>query len=132
VRSTTGVPLTRADRNVSELGVVPSALAPVTAAAIENDYGAVLRVVEPHRDPRRDPADVVAAARRIETIAKQRYQNRLSRIEARKAFGQPRDAYEALEAMLADFRDTQFVTLLSEKAGQWRAELERSGQLAAR
>jgi hypothetical protein len=105
----------------------------VTKAAADNDYGLVLRIVEPHlKNPEAEPADVLTAARRIEKIAQTRYQNRLSRIDVRRLGGDKQPAYQALQRMLEDFRGTQYEAVLVATAARWRSELGGAGGVAAR
>ena len=93
-----GLPLTAREKNLKEIGDVPLALAGVRDAAAENDYGAVLRIAEKVLAAPGQSADVVAAAKRVEAIAKQRYENRLARIESpapgRRRRRRPRGAPE--------------------------------------
>jgi peroxiredoxin len=98
--------LARAKANEDELGAVPAALAGVAAAARANDYGLVLRLVEPRLDPARDPADVVAAAARIRSVARNRFDRRVARVRARFDAGDRAGALREARAVVSDFRDT--------------------------
>ena len=94
--------------NVDELGAVPAVLAAVKDAAQRNDYGAVLRIVEAHRDATRDSADVVAAANRIREICRQRWTRRVERIQARWSSGDRQGAYADALRFAQDFEGTSF------------------------
>lgn len=100
-------------RRVAELGEVPAALFPVTAAAEANDYGAVLRAVEAHLDPARDAAEVVAASRRIQAVAYARFLARASRILAGWSVDRAA-AWRAIDAFVSDFRGTSKEQSLAE------------------
>jgi peroxiredoxin len=116
-------------RNVAELGVVPAALAPVRDAAAKNDYGAVLRAVEPHERNAADPADVVAAAVRIAAIARARLAARIARIEVRWGSGDRKGAYEALTRVAEDFRGTASERELADRVARVRERLVALGEL---
>jgi len=107
VPAAVGVPMTTREKNLKELGDLPIALAGARDAAAENDYGAVLRLSEKVLAAPGQGAEVVAAAKRVEGIAKQRYENRLARIEARRQAGDVTGARAALQHMAEDFRGTQ-------------------------
>ncbi|MCC7137303.1 MAG: TlpA family protein disulfide reductase [Planctomycetes bacterium] len=121
-----------AERNVAELGEVPSALAAAKDAAARNDYGAVLRVVEAHLDADADPADVVAAARRIQTVAKRRCETREARIEERWSRGDRVGAYEALVVAAEDFHGTTCAAHLEARVKAVRDYLVREGIVSVR
>jgi len=103
-------------RNAQELGDLPPALSNARGAALVNDYGQVLRVVEAHMDPAVEAPDVVAAATRVRGIALRRYETRLGRIETRWRSGDSRGAYLALLVMARDFHDTTMERPLVERA----------------
>jgi peroxiredoxin len=96
----------RAQANVEELGSVPAALAGVSAAARNNDYGLVLRLVEGHLDTTKDGPDVVAAATRIRTIAKTRFARRVSRVRSRWDGGDRAGALREAKSVVSDFANT--------------------------
>ncbi len=105
----------RAERNCREVGVVPAALNEALGAARANDYGQVLRVAQAHEDPSANAPDVVAAAKRLDEIARVRAAARLARIERRWREGDPRGAYESLIRMTEDFRGTDLERPLAER-----------------
>lgn len=125
-------PVDAGERNVSELGEVPSALAGVKELARRNDYGGVLRLVEAHFDEVAHAADVVSAAHRIERIAIERSERRKQRIRDRWALGDQAGAYEMLLSMVEDFRATSLERPLREWSDRVRADLASRGQLAGR
>jgi peroxiredoxin len=104
------------DARIRELGDVPAALTPVKDAAAENDYGAVLRIVEKHLASPGEAANVMAASRRIRDIALEHAAVRLSRIEGAWAAGDRRGAYDRLLHMVDDFRGTEYGTGLAQRA----------------
>lgn len=119
------------ERNVTELGEIPPALAGVADAARQNDYGAVLRIVEQHFDDKADSAEVVRAAHRIEDIAIQRSERRKLKIQERWKLGDQRGAYEQIGVMVEDFRGTRLERPLREWADRVRADLLARGVIAA-
>ena len=95
-------------KNVEELGDVPAVLSAAKDAAAKNDYGAVLRLVEAHRDATKEPANVVAAAERIRELCKARWSRRVEKIRARWDGGDQRGAYADAVRFSDDFKDTTF------------------------
>ncbi len=116
-------PETIRERNVRELGDVPPVLAAAKVAAGDNDYGQVLKVVEPHLDGAKDAAGVVAAARRIQAIAYEHYYARARKILA--LWNADRAAaWKAIDAFRSDFAGTSKEAAIAE----WIASLgPRSG-----
>jgi peroxiredoxin len=114
------------DRNVSELGDVPAALAGVREAAARNDYGAVARLVRDHKDPRRDGNAVAQASVRIENIARERWNHRAERVRARWDGGDPAGAWADLARLADDFHDTKF----GDATLAWRDQFPRVPGLA--
>jgi peroxiredoxin len=104
------------EARIRELGDVPVALGLVKDAAGDNDYGAVLRIVEKHLGTAGEPEAVLAAARRIKDVALEHAGVRLSRIEATWAAGDHRGAYEHLVRMADDFRGTEYGAALAQRA----------------
>jgi peroxiredoxin len=92
-------------RNANELGEVPAAIAAAREAAQRNDYGEVLRVVEAHLDATKEPS-VAPAARRVQALALQRFDNRIERIKARWATGDYVGAFQDVKRLASDFRGT--------------------------
>lgn len=111
------------ERNVTELGEVPAALAGVADAARQNDYGAVLRIVEKHLDAAKDANDVVQAASRIEKIAIQRSERRKAKIQERWKLGDQIGAYDQIGVMIEDFRGTQIEAELRGWSDRVKADL---------
>lgn len=132
LRPAAAPPVDAGERNISELGEVPSALAGAKELARRNDYGGVLRLVEGHFDETVHAAEVVAAAHRIERIAIERSERRKQRIRDRWALGDPAGAYEMLLSMVEDFRATTLERPLREWSERVRADLASRGQLAGR
>ena len=119
------------ERNVTELGDVPAALAGVADAARQNDYGAVLRIVEKHLDAAKDANDVVQAAGRIEKIAIQRSERRKAKIQDRWRLGDQIGAYEQIGVMIEDFRGTQIEAELRGWSDRVKADLVARQMIAA-
>ena len=101
------------DRNIKELGEVPATLAAAKDAAGVNDYGQVLRVVEPHLDGTKDTADVVAAAKRIQAVAIARYRKRGEKIIAVWNSGDHAAAWRMIGAFEADFKGTSVAAAIA-------------------
>lgn len=108
-------------RNVEQLGSVPAAISAARDAAADNDYGQVLRIVEPHLDPAKEPAEVVAAAKRIQAIAKERYKNRVRRVQANADGGWLDLAATQARQVAEDFKGTS----LASEAAAFAASLEK-------
>lgn len=105
--------LTPRERNLKELGEVPAELAAVKDAAGANDYGLVLRIVEPRLDASKYPSALVAAARRIQAVALEHYAARQRRIAAGMAIDRAA-AWRAVDAFVADFQGTSRAAALAE------------------
>lgn len=93
------------DAKVRELGDVPTELSAAKDAAGDNDYGQVLRVVEPHLDASKNSAAVVAAAKRIQEIAIQHYFSRAQKILSKWNIDNA-GAWRDVDAFVSDFRGT--------------------------
>jgi peroxiredoxin len=119
------------ERNVTELGELPSALAGVADAARQNDYGAVLRIVQKHLDAATDTTDVVKAAQRIEAIAVDRSERRKAKIQDRWKLGDQVGAYDQIGVMVEDFRGTSLERPLKEWAERVKADLVARHVIAA-
>ncbi|MFO0933789.1 MAG: TlpA disulfide reductase family protein [Planctomycetota bacterium] len=111
------------ERNVAELGEIPSALTGVADAARQNDYGAVLRIVQKHLDAATDTTEVVQAANRIEAIAIQRSERRKAKIQERWKLGDQIGAYDQIGVMIEDFRGTSLERSLKEWSERVKADL---------
>jgi peroxiredoxin len=112
-------------KNVEELGSVPPALERAKAAAAANDYGEVLRVVEPHVENAADDESTRQAAKRIQAIAVGRFQRRVDRIQGAWAAADYRSAYAAVKALAEDFRGTSRQAW----ADQWVASFRTTAQV---
>jgi len=126
-----GLASSAADRNVTELGDVPTALAGVADAARTNDYGAVLRIVEKHLDGATEAPDALASARRIEHLAIERSERRKAKIQERWRLGDQVGAYDLIRHMVDDFRGTQLENSLREWSDRVRTDLVTRGFLVA-
>lgn len=94
------------ERNIKELGEVPASLVAVKEAAGANDYGQVLRLVEAHLDPAKDPHDVVAHAKRIQAIAWGRFTKRSEKLMSVWNTGDHGTAWRLIAVFEADFAGT--------------------------
>lgn len=119
------------EHNVKELGDVPAALAGVSDAARQNDYGEVLRIVQKHLDAAVDTTEVVRAAQRIETIAVERSERRKAKIQDRWRLGDQVGAYAQIGVMIEDFRGTSLERPLREWSERVRADLVARHVIAA-